>query len=265
MDPKHLETNRILWNKKTEIHKDAEFYNLKGFLKGESSLREIELTALKNRVAGKSVLHLQCHFGQDTLSLARLGAKATGVDFSETSIALGCSLNEQLGLDAHFLVSDIYSLPKNLMGQFDFIFTSYGVLTWLPDLDRWAEVVAHFLKPGGTFYMAEFHPTFYMYDHEQKKIGYRYFDHINPYEEVEQGTYADTKADIAQREYFWSHSLASVFQSLLKQKLQVIDFQEFDFSPYNCFPHMQAVGPNKFVYGDLDNRMPHVFSLEMKK
>jgi len=241
MDQKHLDTNRILWDKKTSIHKDAEFYNLKGFLKGETSLKEVELAALKDRVA------------------------VTGVDFSETSIALGRSLNEQLGLDVTFVVSDIYSLPENLSGQFDFVFTSYGVLTWLPDLDRWAAVVANFLKPGGIFYIAEFHPTLYMYDHDTQKIGYRYFDHTEPYEEVEQGTYADANADIAQREYFWSHSLATVFQSLLKQKLQVIDFQEFDFSPYDCFPNMQKVGPERYVYGDLTNRMPHLFSLEMKK
>jgi len=265
MDQKHLETNRILWDKKTPIHKDAEFYNLEGFLKGETSLKEIELAALKDRVAGKSILHLQCHFGQDSLSLARLGAQVTGVDFSEISIALGRSLNEQLGLNVSFVVSDIYSLPENLSGQFDFVFTSYGVLTWLPDLDRWAAVVAKFLKPGGTFYIAECHPTLYMYDHATQKIGYRYFDHTEPYEEVEEGTYADVNADIAQREYFWSHSLATVFQSLLKQNLQVIDFQEFDFSPYDCFPNMQEAEPNRFVFGDLTNRMPHVFSLEMKK
>ena len=265
MEQKHINTNRILWDKKTAIHKDAEFYNLKGFLAGETSLKEIELAALKERIKGKSVLHLQCHFGQDSLSLARLGAKVTGVDFSDVSIELGRSLNEELGLDITFVVSDIYSLPENLSGQFDFVFTSYGVLTWLPDLDRWASVVSHFLKPGGTFYMAEFHPTLYMYDHDNHKIGYRYFDHTDPYEEVEQGTYADANADIAQREYFWSHSLASVFQSLLKQKLEVIDFQEFDFSPYNCFPHMEKVGTDKFVYGDLKNRMPHIFSIEMKK
>jgi SAM-dependent methyltransferase len=265
MEQKHIETNRILWDKKTAIHKDAEFYNLKGFLAGETSLKEIELSALKDRIKGKSVLHLQCHFGQDSLSLARLGAKVTGVDFSEVSIELGRSLNEELDLDVKFVVSDIYSLPENLSGQFDFIFTSYGVLTWLPDLDRWASVVSHFLKPGGTFYMAEFHPTLYMYDHDNQKIGYRYFDHTEPYEEVEEGTYADTNADIAQREYFWSHSLASVFQSLLKQKFHVVDFQEFDFSPYNCFPHMEETTPDRFVYGDLINRMPHVFSIEMRK
>ncbi len=265
MKQQHLDTNRILWDKKTEIHKNAEFYNLAGFLKGDTSLKEIELTALKDRIAGKSVLHLQCHFGQDSLSLARMGAQVTGIDFSETAITLARSLNEQLELNTRFVVSDIYSLPKNLKGQFDVIFTSYGVLTWLPDLDRWAEIVAHFLKPDGFFYIAEFHPTLYMYDHEKQKIGYRYFDHIDPYEEVEQGTYADTKADIAQREYFWSHSLATVFQSLLKQKLQVVDFQEFDFSPYNCFPNMKETEPGRFIYGDTNNRMPHIFSLEMKK
>ena len=208
MEQKHLDTNRILWDKKTEIHKNAEFYNLEGFLDGETSLKEIELAALKDRVAGKSTLHLQCHFGQDSLSFARLGAEVTGIDFSEVSINLARSLNEQLGLNARFVVSDLYSLPEKLTGQFDFIFTSYGVITWLPDLDKWAKVINHFLKPGGTFYMAEFHPTLYMYDHEIQKIGYRYFDHLDPYEEVEEGTYADSKANIAEREFFWSHSLA---------------------------------------------------------
>ena len=158
MEQKHLDTNRILWDKKTEIHKNAAFYNLKGFLNGETSLKEVELTALKDRIAGKSILHLQCHFGQDSLSFARLGAQVTGIDFSDVSITLARSLNEQLDLNARFVVSDVYSLPENLSGQFDFIFTSYGVITWLPDLDQWAKVIQHFLKPGGTFYMAEFHP-----------------------------------------------------------------------------------------------------------
>jgi len=264
MDHNYLHINRALWDEKTKHHQTSDFYDLDGFIAGKTSLRKIELAALKKVVAGKKVLHLQCHFGQDSLSLARMGAKVTGVDFSTTSIELARSLNEQLGLDARFVVSDVYGLPEVLKEQFDVVFTSYGVLTWLPDLSRWAAVVREMLAPGGTFYMAEFHPALYMYDHEQQKIGYRYFDHTEPYEEVETGTYADPDAPIEQKEYFWSHSIASTIQPLLDQGLQLVKFEEYDYSPYNCFPNMQEVGPEQFVYGDLENRLPHVFVVEMK-
>lgn len=264
MNPTYLEVNRALWDEKTKHHQQSGFYDMKGFLSGKNSLREIELTALTPVVAGKTVLHLQCHFGQDSLSLARMGAKVTGVDFSNTSIELARSLNTQLGLDAQFIVSDVYGLPEVLQEQFDIIFTSYGVITWLPDLNRWAEVIRKMLKPDGTFYMAEFHPAMYMYDHDKEQIGYRYFGHEKPYEEVETGTYANTDAPIQQKEYFWSHALADVLQPLLNQGLQLKNFQEFDFSPYNCFPNMKAVGPQRYVYGDTENRLPHVFSILAK-
>jgi len=263
MDSNYLNVNRALWDEKTKHHQYSDFYDMEGFLSGKTSLREIELTALAPLVAGKSVLHLQCHFGQDSLSLARMGAKVTGVDFSSTAIELARSLNTQLGLDAQFVVSDVYGLPEVLKEKFDLVFTSYGVITWLPDLTRWASVIRQMLQPDGTFYLAEFHPTLYMYDHDKKEIGYRYFDHTKPYEEVETGTYADADAPIQQREFFWSHSLAGTIQPLLDQGLQLKKFQEFDYSPYNCFPNMQEVGPSRFVYGDLEDRLPHVFSVEM--
>jgi len=103
-----------------------------------------------------------------------------------------------------------------------------------------------------------------MYDHENDKIGYRYFGETAPYIEYEEGTYADPNADIRLKEYFWCHSLHEIIQPLLKEGLQLTDFQEFSYSPYECFPNMKKVGPRRWVYGDLENRMPHVFSFEMK-
>ena len=145
-----IDLNRRQWNERTQIHVGSEFYDVAGFKSGRCSLHPVELAELGD-VAGKRLLHLQCHFGMDTLSWARRGAVATGVDFSPESVAVAEGLALEVGLDAHFVCSDIYDLPSNLEGKFDIIFTSYGVLTWLPDLRRWAETISHFLDSPGVF------------------------------------------------------------------------------------------------------------------
>lgn len=231
---------------------------------GETSLTPIELNALKDRVKGKSLLHLQCHFGQDTLSFARMGTRAVGMDLSPKAIEMAETLNEKLGLNARFVQSDLYGLPEVLDEKFDIVFTSYGVTTWLPDLQKWARVIQHFLNPNGLFYMAEFHPALYMYDHDRQQIGYRYFGHQKPYIETIKGTYADPDANIEHQELFWSHSLADTIQALLNVGLTLTKFEEYDFSPYNCFENMHAVAPGQYVFGDLVNRLPHVFAIEAK-
>ena len=144
----YLEANRKLWDQWTAEHEASPFYDVAGFRAGKDRLRSIELSEMPD-VRGKTLLHLQCHFGLDTLAWARRGAIASGVDFSEQSIALARSLSQELGIAADFYCSDIYNLPAVLDGQFDIVFTSYGVLHWLKDLQRWGEVIAHFLKPGG--------------------------------------------------------------------------------------------------------------------
>ncbi|MFT4664628.1 MAG: 2-polyprenyl-3-methyl-5-hydroxy-6-metoxy-1,4-benzoquinol methylase [Polaribacter sp.] len=129
----YFKDNERLWDQKTPIHLKAEFYDLPGFLNGKTSLRQPELADLPaSLVNGKSMLHLQCHFGQDSLSFARMGAKVTGIDLSGNAIAEAKKLNKQLGLDATFVKSNVYDLPENLEGQFDIVFTSYGTITWLP-------------------------------------------------------------------------------------------------------------------------------------
>ncbi len=169
----YTQSNRELWDEWTGIHARSEFYDVEGFKAGRRSLRPIELEALGD-VTGKTLLHLQCHFGMNTLDWARRGAQVTGVDFSEKAIALARSLSRELSIPAEFVLSDIAALPDVLHREFDIVFTSYGVLTWLSDLRRWGQVVAHFLKPGGTFFIAEFHLFAYIFDDEVAELQVRY-------------------------------------------------------------------------------------------
>ena len=135
---KFLSTNQKLLDQWTAEHEKSPFYDLEGFKRGKDRLHSIELSELGN-VSGKSLLHLQCHFGMDTLAWARRGAIVTGMDLSEKSIELARSLSEELNIPAKFICSDIYQLPENLSGEFDIVFTSYGVLHWLKDLRQWAK------------------------------------------------------------------------------------------------------------------------------
>ncbi|WP_205499652.1 class I SAM-dependent methyltransferase [Rufibacter psychrotolerans] len=260
----YFELNRQAWNLRTGVHKDSAFYDVDSFKQGKNSLNPLELDALGD-VKGKKLLHLQCHFGQDTLSWARLGAKATGVDLSDEAITLARQLNEELGLDAEFVCCNVYDLPQHLKGQFDVVFTSYGVIGWLPDLDKWAQVITHFLKPGGTFFLAEFHPAIWMFDNSFTRVEYPYFNTGGPIVEESTGTYADTEAPISYTEVSWNHSLSEVIGALLQQKLQLVDFQELPYSYYNCFANT-AQGPDGFwrIKG-FEDKLPMMYSVKMVK
>jgi len=260
----YFKTNQQLWDAKTAFHKNSEFYDLENFKKGKSSLNKYELDALGD-VSGKSLLHLQCHFGQDTLSWARMGAKCTGADLSGKSIELAQQLNKELGLDAKFVQSNVLELDENLEGQFDIVFTSYGTVCWLPNLNQWAKVINHFLKPGGTFYIVDFHPVINMLDWENNTFAYPYFNPGHAFEEEEEGTYADKNAAIKLKEYFWLHSISQVMTPLLEQGLQLEAFKEFPLSPYNCFPNMKPVENGMYVFWDEKLGLPHVYSMKMKK
>ena len=138
---------------------------------------------------------MQCHFGQDSLSLARMGAKVTGVDLSDKAIEKAIEFNQLLHLDAKFICCDIYDLPTYLNEKFDIVFTSYGTIGWLPDLSKWANIVSKYLKPNGKFIMAEFHPVVWMFDNDFKTVFYNYFN-VTSIIEDESGTYADRCSEI---------------------------------------------------------------------
>jgi len=259
---KFYQTNESLWNKRTHVHVESKFYDVENFLAGKSSLNPIELKALGD-VKGKSLLHLQCHFGQDTISWARLGAKATGMDFSEAAIEKAKAMNDKLNLDVRFLQSNVYDLPQHLDEKFDIVFTSYGVLCWLHDLEAYAKIVSQYVKPGGIFYIAEFHPMLYMFEWEKNKLTYDYFYQKDPIIETAENTYTDGETPISHLEYSWIHSISETIQPLLKNGFQLIDFQEFDYSPYNCFPNMTKRKEGEFIYGGGGVKIPHMFSLKL--
>jgi ubiquinone/menaquinone biosynthesis C-methylase UbiE len=255
----YIAINKKAWDAKTDYHAASDFYDVPGFLAGRNTLNDIEL-ALLGDVRGKTVLHLQCHFGQDTLSFSRMGAAATGVDFSETAVEKGKELAEQLGLDTKFICCDVYSLPNVLNEQFDIVFTSYGTIGWLPDVDKWALVVSKFLKPGGRFVFAEFHPVVWMFDNDFTKVTYNYFKDDAIIEE-ETGTYAEKGADTRSETINWNHSIAEVLSGLLKHGLTIEKFNEYDYSPYNCFSHLEEFAPGKFRVKHLGNNIPMVYSI----
>ncbi|WP_340075068.1 class I SAM-dependent methyltransferase [Leptobacterium sp. I13] len=259
----YIAINKAAWNNKTQHHIHSRFYNLEGFLKGDSSLNEIELQLLGD-IQGKSVLHLQCHFGQDTISLARMGASCTGVDLADKAIETAISLTEKTGADARFICCDLYSLPEHLNEQFDIVFTSYGTIGWLPDLNKWAGIVARYLKPGGTFIMAEFHPVIWMYDDHFQIVEHSYFN-TGAIIDTEQGTYADRNAPTTQKYVSWNHSLSEVLNNLIAHGLEITTFNEYNYSPYNCFVNAIEIAPKKYQIAYMGDKIPMIYALKATK
>ncbi|MCF8359211.1 MAG: class I SAM-dependent methyltransferase [Prolixibacteraceae bacterium] len=256
----YSEINRQLWNAKTDIHFNSEFYNVDYFLKGKSSLNPIELELLGD-VGGKSILHLQCHFGLDTLSLAREGARVTGVDLSDRSIEKANELAKEAKLKARFIRSNIYKLPEVMDEKFDIVFTSYGVIGWLPDMERWAQTIARFLKPGGRFVMVEFHPVVWMFSYDFKTIEFSYSSNEPIIEELE-GTYTNRDAEIKQKSVSWNHGLSKVINALINSGLTIEQFNEHDFSPYNCFQNTVETEKGKFQIKGLEGKIPMLYSVK---
>lgn len=259
----YLAINKNAWNNRTETHLTSAFYDLDGFMKGKSSLNEIELQLLGD-ITGKSILHLQCHFGQDTLSLERMGAKVVGVDFSDKAITHAKQIAKDLNANATFICCDVYDLPNHLNEEFDIVFVSYGTIGWLPDLNKWAKVVAKYLKPNGRFVFVEFHPVVWMFDDNFERISYRYFN-TGPIVETENGTYADKTADLTLESVTWNHGLGEVVNSLINNGLAIASLHEFDYSPYNCFNKTVALEPGKYRIKHLANNIPMVYSIEAIK
>ena len=259
----YLEKNKASWNNRTEYHVKSDFYGMEAFKAGKSSLKGIEL-ALLGDIKGKSILHLQCHFGQDSLSLARMGAKVTGVDLSDKAIDHARQINDELGLDARFICCDVYSLPEHLIEKFDLVFTSYGTIGWLPDMDKWANIVAQYLKPSGQLVFADFHPVVWMFDDEFDFIQYRYFK-SEAIIDTQSGTYADRTAPIEIVDISWNHSIAEVLNSLLQKGMELVDLQEYDYSPYDCFSGMEKLAEDKYIVKKMGNKLPLVYSIVARK
>ncbi len=256
----YVEINRNAWNHKTAIHVDSEFYDNDAFLKGKNTLKSIELNLLGD-ISGKTVLHLQCHFGQDSISMARMDAKVTGVDLSDKAIEKAKEFAKSTGTDAEFICCDIYDLPDFLDKKFDIVFTSYGVIGWLPDLERWANIVSRYLKPEGRFIFVEFHPLVWVFDDDFTKIQYSYFNTETIVEEIS-GSYADREASITYETVSWNHSTSEILNNLIKEGIDIKFFNEYDYSPYNCFKDMVKVEEDVYRIKSVGDKLPMIFALE---
>lgn len=255
----YIEINKNAWNLKTEVHLESDFYENEAFLNGQNSLKKIELNLLGD-IAGKSILHLQCHFGQDSISLSRMGAKVTGIDLSDKAIEKAREFALQAKIDTKFICCDIFDLPNHLDKQFDIVFTSYGVIGWLPDMDKWASIVSRYLKPGGKFVFVEFHPVVWMFDNDFKVIQYNYFK-SEEIIELNNGTYADRDANIEYSTVSWNHSISEVLNSLISHNIEICSFDEYDYSPYNCFNDMIKIDTDKYRIETFGDKIPLVYSV----
>ncbi len=264
----YLKANQERWDQLTAEHEKASFYDLDGFRQGKDRLRSIELTELGD-VMGKSLLHLQCHFGMDTLAWARRGAIATGVDFSPKAIELARSLSEELGITADFVCSDIYKLPDVLAGEFDIVFTSYGILHGLPHLKRWGEVIAHFLKPEGIFYIVEDHPFFRVFRSKpdgEFRAERRYFYNEEPQRIELKGSYATDDMGPAGVQYVWDHSLGEIMEALITAGLTIEFLHEFPYAARAKFPFMvQSEDGWWRLPSERHGTIPFLFSLQARK
>lgn len=217
-----METNRVRWNEVAEVNAASEFYDLQGIRDGRNTLRDWEVAEVGD-VAARTMLHLQCHLGTETVSWARLGARVTGVDFSTAALEGARALARDCGVEARFIESNVYDLSHRLHQRFDIVYTSRGVLGWLPDIAAWARVVHGFLKPGGIFYIDEYHPLCWLLDEKRPvpAFAYDYFS-PEPIVDEEDGTYAQRDATLKnRRSYGWNYRMSDIISSLVAVGLRI--------------------------------------------
>ncbi|MFE7564404.1 class I SAM-dependent methyltransferase [Kitasatospora sp. NPDC057500] len=263
--PDWLAANRANWDGRVPVHVASDFYDVAGFVEGKESLRGFELAEV-GEVRGKSLLHLQCHFGQDTLSWARHGATVTGLDFSRPAVEAATDLAGRIGMDsARFVVSDVYDAVAALGGRsFDIVYTGLGALCWLPDIGRWARTVETLLAPGGFLYLAEFHPFGDTLAEDGRTVEYDYFQAEGTVWN-EAGTYTDGEmaATVPARTVEWQHGIGEVVSALVAAGLRIEFLHEHDFTVFARFPVLEQDRGYRFPAGQ--PRVPLMYSLRAGK
>ena len=239
----YLDANRRLWDAWTRINLKSSLYDVEGFAAGRGGDLDAICLSTIGDVRGKSLLHLQCHFGMDTIRWAQHGATVTGVDFSPEAITAARALAARISVPATFVHSDLYELPSKLDGRFDVVFTSHGVIGWLPDLDRWAQVITHFLRPGGVFAIVEVHPIALLFNDRLKdpELGllYPYFHGPEPIREEHPGCYSTPEDPMESVEHVWLHTMSDIIGGLARAGLRIESFEEYPFLSWRFFPWME--------------------------
>jgi SAM-dependent methyltransferase len=255
--------NRAWWDERVPLHVASDFYDVEGFKAGANTLRPFELEEVGD-VSGRSLVHLQCHFGLDTLSWARLGARVTGLDFSSPAVEAARAVAADTGLDAEFVAASVYDAPAALDGRrFDLVYTGLGALNWLPDLRGWAEVVARLVAPGGLLYLSEFHPIADVFGDDDLTITHDYFQ-TDPLLFDDPGTYADLEAHTDHnRTEEWVHPLGDVVSAVIDAGLAVELLHEHDHTLFPRWPFLEKDGDSyRFPAGR--PRLPLMYSLRAR-
>jgi SAM-dependent methyltransferase len=268
-DAESFAVNRAWWDGVVETHVHSSDYLTQAFREGGDTLHPIESDEIGD-VRGRTLVHLQCHFGLDTLSLARRGATVTGLDFSPKAVAAAQQLAAEAEIKARFVESNVYDAVGVLGATYDIAYVTWGAIIWLPDLTRWARVVADVLKPGGFLYLLEGHPMAMALD--QKKAedpltpGWPYFAHEAPSVIDEAGTYANKQAKLAHTvTHEWAHPLQEIFGALLEAGLQIEMFHEHDSLAWRLWPCLEYDGNRMYRLPKDRIRLPLSFSLKARK
>lgn len=265
-----VELNRSWWDERVPIHTASELYDLPGFLADPeaTTLRPFEIEEVGD-VDGLTLFHPQCHFGMDSLSWARRGARVTGLDFSAAAVAAAHAAAGDAGLDARFVTGNVYDAVDAVDGRtFDVVYSGLGAINWLPDIGRWAQVMGALVRPGGTFYLAEFHPVGAVFGDEDLVVTYPYFrSDDTPMVFDEPGTYAQLDARTEHnRTVEWTHPLGSVVSAVIEAGLTIELFHEFDYTLYPRWPFLVRRGHrNAFHLPDDVPSLPLMYSLRARK
>jgi SAM-dependent methyltransferase len=262
-----VKENREHWRELTRIHREepSAYYDIARFRAGGLSLRTLERDEVGD-VRGKTLLHLQCHFGLDTLSWARLGATVTGIDFCEEAIAGARQLAAESALDAEFICADIDELDDGIGRTFDIVFTSYGTTVWLPNLERWASLIASSLKPGGMFYIVDGHPFSVSLSNAEDpsvlKVANPYFHTPDPERCDGDGDYAVPTARVTSASYEWCHPIGEIVTALASAGLRIEFLHEFPFCDYDYLQNMRADDQGRWWLADDRNPIPLTYSIK---
>lgn len=267
----YLELNRLNWDERAPAHAASPDYGVERFVADPEHLSQVvrfDLPRLGD-LSGLDGVHLQCHIGTDTLSLHRLGARMTGLDLSPAALAEARRLAERAGAAIDFVEADTYSALEVLgRERFDLVFTGIGALCWLPDVARWADVVAGLLRPGGRLFLREGHPVLWALADARPDgllaLEYPYFEHEQPQVWDDPGTYVETEAEFSHNvSHSWNHGLGEIVTALLDRGLVLSQLVEHDSVPWEALPgQMERVGDGEYRVRDRPERLPHSYTLQ---
>lgn len=267
-----FEVNRRNWDERVAIHIESPDYGVQRFRDDSTFISDVvrfDVPRLGD-VAGLRGVHLQCHIGTDTVSLARLGARMTGLDFSEPALVVARELAADLGLDVEFVCADVYGAAGALgVGRFDLVFTGIGALCWLPDVDRWAKVVSDLLVPGGRLFIREGHPVLWSLDYDAPGtlvIDYPYFETAQPLVETVEQTYVQSEHLLQNSTtHSWNHGLGEVVTALLNHGMRITELVEHDSVPWDVLPSQTVEQDGEWRLADRPERLPMSYTLQAVK